>query len=95
MGFKVSEKRVCPLCGDYLEDAPAEHNLVRCEKTELLKGREEIKKLKASVRFWNDAWYELREIIGNLWWHHPAIDNVEKRAYYQQAQREMKNASEV
>lgn len=79
----MGEKRHCELCGEPLEEAPAVHDIVRCEKTELLKGRVEIKKLKASVRSWIDAWYQLREIIGNLWWHHPAISNDEQLRYYQ------------
>ena len=76
-------RRDCPLCGDPLEDNPADHDVVQCEKTELLKGRNEIKKLKQSVNDWKDAWFQLREIIGNLWWHHPALDNDEKLVYYQ------------
>ena len=72
--------RTCQLCGEPLEDI---HDLVKCEHTELLKGRVESKKLKQSVEFWKDAWYEGRDIIGWLWWHHPAIDNDEQRAYYQ------------
>ena len=45
--------------------------------------RQDNEKLKQSQADWKDAWFELREIIGNLWWHHPAIDNDEKRLYYQ------------
>lgn len=44
----------------------------------------ENNKLKDRVKFWNEAWYEVRDLLGNLWWHHPAIDNDEQRAYYQQ-----------
>jgi hypothetical protein len=66
-----------------MEDPPAVHDPVQCEKTELLRGRLEIKKLKKSVDEWKDAWFHLREIIGKLWWHHPAIDNDSERAYYQ------------
>lgn len=43
----------------------------------------ENEKLKKSIDPWKDAWFHLREIIGWLWWHHPAIDNDEQRAYYQ------------
>ncbi len=43
----------------------------------------EVKKLRQSLTEWKDAWFQLREIIGNLWWHHPAIDNDEQRRYYQ------------
>jgi hypothetical protein len=76
----MAEKRICNLCGEALEDV---HDLALCEKTELIKGRLEIKKLKASVNSWKDAWYQAREIIGNLWWHHPAITNDNERSYYQ------------
>lgn len=90
-------QRDCPLCGETLEDAPAVHDLAKCEKTELTKGRETIKKLKVSLHEWKygtGGWFELRDIIGNLWWHHPAIDSDEKRAYYQnnlKAIRELNN----
>jgi hypothetical protein len=40
-------------------------------------------KLKKQIDPWKDAWFHLREIIGWLWWHHPAIDSDEQRAYYQ------------
>lgn len=86
----MAEKRSCELCGEVLEEAPAIHDLAKCEHTELLKGRKEIKKLKAAIDFWKDGWYECRSIIGWLWWHHPAIDNDEKRAYYAAAQAAFK-----
>lgn len=86
----MAEKRSCNLCGETLEEAPAIHDKVKCEKTELLKGRETIKKLKASVDFWKDGWYECRAIIGRLWWYHPAIDNDAKHAYYAAAQAAMR-----
>jgi hypothetical protein len=79
----AATKRDCPLCGEWLEDAPAIHDVAKCENTELLKGRLTIKTLKDSVNSWKDAWFHLREIIGNLWWHHPAIDDDAQRAYYQ------------
>lgn len=91
-------KRDCPLCGNPLEDNPADHDVAECEKTELLKGRNEIKKLKQSVNDWKDAWFQLREIIGNLWWHHPALDNDERLVYYQanlQRLRAMRNPNDV
>lgn len=90
-------RRDCPLCGEELEDAPAVHDVAKCEKTELEKGRVTIKKLQASLYEWKygtGGWFELRDIIGNLWWHHPAIDNDEQRAYYQnnlKAIRELNN----
>jgi hypothetical protein len=54
-------------------------------RTRLIKAEAEILSLKKAVRFWQDAWHEGRDIIGKLWWHHPAIDNDEQRAYYQEA----------
>lgn len=64
------EKKACSLCGEALEDEPAIHDVVKCEKTELVKGRQSIKILKASIDFWKDAWFDLREIIGRLSWRH-------------------------
>ena len=86
----MAEKRSCHLCGENLEDAPAVHDVVICEKTELMKGRKEIKKLKTSIEGWKTAWYQLRTIIGNLYWHHEAIANDGKRAYYQAQQQRTK-----
>jgi hypothetical protein len=60
----------CPLCDEPLEDAPAIHDPVKCEKTELLKAREKIKKLTASINDWKDGWFHLRDIIGRLSWEH-------------------------
>lgn len=78
----MAEKRSCHLCGEFLEDPPAVHDEALCERTERLKGREIIKKLKASVDTWKDAWFQLRDIIGKLSWEHhncphetrPAVD---------------------
>lgn len=61
-------------------------------QTEVLFLRKETKKLKDSIHEWKygkGGWFELREIIGKLWWHHPAIDDDEKRAYYQHVLSEM------
>jgi len=82
----MSEKNVqtCGKCGEVLEKI---HFLDRCEKLELIRARKEIAILKDSVLSWKDAWFHLREIIGNLWWHHPAIDNDESRAYYQKMRK--------
>lgn len=86
-------QRDCPLCGEPLEDAPKIHDVAKCEKTELLKGRETIKKLKDSLHEWKygkGGWFDLRDIIGFLWWHHPAIDSDEQRAYYQNNLKELR-----
>lgn len=85
MSIKV--KRECQFCGEVLEETPLIHDLAMCEKTERLKGRETIKKLKQDVESWKDSWYGLRQIIGQLWWHHPAIDSDKERTYYQQKDR--------
>jgi hypothetical protein len=74
-----------------MDDPPAIHDVVLCEKTELLKGRIEIKNLTAAVKSWKDAWYEGREIIGKLWWHHPAIDDDKSRVYYQTNLKTLEN----
>lgn len=74
----------CPKCGAlYTWDLGLPHNEDLCLGRQLLQARKEIKTLKASVDGWKDAWFHLREIIGNLWWYHPAIDSDERRAYYQ------------
>lgn len=44
---------------------------------------EQNKKLQEGAGSWKEAWIHLREIIGWLWWHHPAIDDDKQRAYYQ------------
>lgn len=94
----MSSKQLCPLCDCPMEDPPAVHDVARCEKTELLNGRKEIVELKRSIDEWRDAWYHLREIIGNLWWHHEAIDDEQKLAYYRNylaKLREIKNAVRI
>lgn len=55
---------------------------------------QENQKLKEAILPWKDAWFHCREIIGWLWWHHPAIDDDKQRAYYQANLRalEAKNA---
>lgn len=69
----MGERRVCSLCGEPLEDAPEVHDLAKCEKTELVKGRQTIKKLTTSLYDWKygtGGWFELRDIIGRLSWEH-------------------------
>lgn len=66
----MSEKKSCSLCSEFLEEPPAIHDLVLCEKTELVKGRIAIEKLKISIDEWKDAWFSLRDIIGKLSWVH-------------------------
>jgi len=83
IAINMATKRDCSLCNEQMEDAPAVHDLTLCEKTERLKGRVEIKKLKESVRNWQDAWFNYRDIVGKLHWHHEAIISDEQRVYYQ------------
>ena len=62
--------RTCSLCGEVWEDP---HDLVLCEKAELLKGRETIKKLTASLYDWKHGkggWFDMRDLIGKLSWEH-------------------------
>lgn len=54
-----------------------------CIGRQLAQAKKEIQKLKASVDAWKDAYRQLRDIIGWLWWHHPAIASDESRQYYQ------------
>ena len=79
----MSKQQVCPFCGEDLEDPPAIHGEHVCQVTELLNARREVKRLRESIMDWRGGWFQLREIIGDLWWHHKAIDNREQRTYYQ------------
>lgn len=79
----MSKQAICQLCAEPLEEDPNEHNLILCQRNELIKARQTIKQLKSSLDSWKTAWYELREIIGRLWWHHPAIEDDKSREYYQ------------
>jgi hypothetical protein len=92
----MGAQRDCPLCREILEDAPAVHDLAKCEKTELVKGRKTIKALRASLHEWKygtGGWFELREIIGNLWWHHAAISDDVERSYYQENLKSLKKSA--
>src|SRR5271155_2541243 len=66
----MAERRVCSLCGDLLEEEPAIHDAILCQETELLKGRNSIKNLKAAIEEWKEAWYLQRDLIGKLSWQH-------------------------
>ena len=86
----------CPKCSALYEwDLGLPHNEDRCLGRQLISARREIKQLKASVEGWKDAWFHLRDIIGWLWWHHPAIDNDDQRAYYQTVLRSFRGQPEV
>jgi hypothetical protein len=80
------ESDFCPKCAapwvwDMLTDG--KHDVDLCTGRQLLTAQKQVKKLKAEVDAWKDSWFHLREIIGKLWWHHPAIDSDQERAYYQ------------
>jgi len=85
----MADKRMCPLCEEPLEEPPNIHYKTQCAFKELEKGREKIKRLTQSVADWKNAWFHLREIVGQLWWQHPAIDNDAQHAYYQENQRQL------
>ena len=73
--------------------AIADNPCTTCElETKLFQANKEIKKLTASIHEWKHGkggWFELREIIGNLWWHHPAIDSDDVRDYIRRMNRNM------
>jgi hypothetical protein len=77
----------CDLCSEKLpsdfDGKVCAERYPKCIDKQLENELADNKKLKESVLGWRDAWYELREIIGNMWWHHKAIDNDEYRAYCQ------------
>lgn len=52
-------------------------------REELTRLRQENADLKVSVEKWKDSWFRLRDILGRLWWHHPAIEDDAERAYFQ------------
>jgi hypothetical protein len=49
-------------------------------KKQIVALESENQKLKESVVDWKNAWFKLRDIIGNLWWHHPQL--TKKKAAY-------------
>jgi hypothetical protein len=77
----MAKKELCEKCQAPMSD---DHTEWSCMERELAALRKECVSLKKTIIFWKDAWFECREIIGKLWWHHPAIDNDEQREYYQQ-----------
>jgi hypothetical protein len=78
---KLCDKCHAPLHWDMLTDSIHDDNL--CVGRQLTQAKAEIKKLKASVEDWRDSWFQLRDIIGRLWWHHPALSSEESLKYYQ------------
>ena len=74
---------ISPLLNGYVCDASESCVIRQLDNIKL-----ELKRTQAMVEFWKNAWHETRKIIGKLWWHHPAIDNDEQRAYYQNVQKQ-------
>jgi len=54
-----------------------------CMGRQLQQAKAEIKKLRTSLQEWKEAWFELRDIIGRLWWNHPALSDENTLRYYQ------------
>lgn len=88
---KVEYCRDCGAPRDWDMLTNGHHDKLLCEGRQLIQLRVENKKLKKSLEEWKDAWFHLREIIGKLWWWHPAIDSDEQRAYYQNNQQAIAN----
>ncbi len=68
----MADKKVCLQCGDLLADQNESRcpDIHPCDLRALERARVEIKNLKASVDAWKDAWFKLRDIIGELSWKH-------------------------
>lgn len=47
--------------------------------------KKEIEKLKSEITSWRNAWYDLRDKLGKLWWRHPSIHDDKQREYYKKA----------
>lgn len=69
----------CERCGKSIKDNP--HDQEVCFQVL----HAQIDKLKQSVVDWKESWFNLRTIIGILWWEHPAINNDTQRSFYQNA----------
>lgn len=85
-----NEVKRCPECNaplDWDMLTGGRHDRDICISRQLIQTKAEIKKLKASVDSWKDAWYQLRDIIGWLWWYHPAIASEASRSVYQNNQK--------
>ena len=81
----MAKKNKCDKChAPYTYDMLTDfiHDEGMCMARQIKQANKEIDKLKGSVNFWKDAWFEVRARLGKLWWHHEAIDSDEKRGYY-------------
>ena len=68
---------------------------IKCDKCQLELAYIEIDKLKESIKSWKDAWFNLRDSIGWLWWHHPAINSNDELQYYQKNLERLKENKNV
>jgi hypothetical protein len=75
----------CSLCerGSAEEIVDKWHTKESCQEREIMWLKYKLRKAEDRANQFVDAWYDLRKIIGYDWWHHPAIDNDEKREYFQ------------
>jgi DNA-directed RNA polymerase subunit RPC12/RpoP len=66
----MAEKRVCSECEIPLKDDSSTRclDVTSCEHRALLKAKQEIVELKASVNAWKDAWYNYRDLVGRMHW---------------------------
>jgi hypothetical protein len=64
----VAKKPECPKCGERLTDDP--HDLMLCRTKERDNLKAENAKLKQSVNDWKDAWFHLRQLVGEMGWSH-------------------------
>lgn len=72
----MADKKFCRQCGDVLKDETLSRcpDIHPCDLRALERARAEIKKLKISVDAWKTAWFDIRDTIGWLWWHHPQLN---------------------
>jgi hypothetical protein len=64
----MADKKVCAQCSDVLKDQDAQRcpDIHPCDLRALEKARAEIKKLKASVNAWKEAWFNYRDLVGKI-----------------------------
>lgn len=73
------KKENCSKCREPLDQHP---NPLWCLMGEAYYLKQENDSLKKSITSWKDAWYEMRDKLGKLWWHHPALYCDKALAYY-------------
>jgi hypothetical protein len=71
--------------GKYLDDGDGTRpgfSLCLEEKEDELKHQsKKLLKSDESINKWKKAWFDARENIGWLWWHHPAIEDKTDETY--------------